>query len=387
VETDLTILDTSTSVSGTDEEVSRYPTRRIVTVRTKPVTRLERRALLLLVSIVSLALGWILLPFFGTIMWSAIIALLFMSLHRWFLVRLGQRRTASAIVTLFVVLVIVILPVALLTASLAREAILVYEGLRSGDLNPEFYLQGVFNALPSWFSALLNRFGLVDFSTLQQRLAAALMQASQFIAMHTLSIGQNAFNLVANVFITLYLAYFMIRDGEGLVRAVRDAIPLAPQHKQELFETFTTVIRATVKGTLIIAMIQGVLGGIAFWFLDVRSALLWGVLMGFLSLLPVIGAGLVWVPVAIFLVVAGAVWQGVALIAYGVLVISLVDNLLRPMLVGKDTHMPDYIVLITTLGGIAVFGANGFVVGPAIAAMFIAVWQIYRPPPMLEPLP
>ena len=354
---------------------------------TKPVTRFERRALLLLVSIVSLALGWILLPFFGTIMWSAIIALLFMPLHRWLLVRLGQRRTVSAIVTLFVVLVIVILPVALLTASLAREAILVYEGLRSGDLDPEFHLQGVFDALPSWFSALLNRFGLVDFSTLQQRLAAALMQASQFIAMHTLSIGQNAFNLLANVFITLYLAYFMIRDGEGLVRAVRDAIPLAPQHKQQLFETFTTVIRATVRGTLIIAMIQGVLGGIAFWFLDVRSALLWGVLMGFLSLLPVIGAGLVWVPVAIFLVVAGAVWQGVALIAYGVLVIGLVDNLLRPMLVGKETHMPDYIVLITTLGGIAVFGVNGFVVGPAIAAMFIAVWQIYRSPPMLEPLP
>ncbi len=179
----------------------------------------------------------------------------------------------------------------------------------------------------------------------------------------------------------------MIRDGEGLVRAVRDAIPLAPQHKQELFEKFATVIRATVKGTLIIAVVQGVLGGVAFWFLDVRSALLWGVLMGFLSLLPVIGASLVWVPLAIFLIVSGEVWQGIALIAYGVLVIGLVDNLLRPVLVGKDTHMPDYIVLITTLGGIAVFGINGIVVGPAIAAMFIAVWQIYRPASMREPLP
>jgi len=356
-------------------------------VKIKPVTGSERRVLLLLVSIVSLALGWILLPFFGTIMWSAIIALLFAPLHRWFLVRLGKRRTASAILTLLVVLVIVILPVALLTASLAREAVLVYEGLQSGDLNPEFYFQGVFNAMPSWLSALLDRIGMADFSALQQRLAAALMQASQFIAMHTLNIGQNTFNLLANVFITLYLAYFMIRDGERLVRAVRDAIPLAPQHKQELFEKFTTVIRATVKGTLIIALIQGVLGGVAFWFLDVRSPLLWGVLMGFLSLLPVIGAGLVWVPVAVFLVVSGAVWQGIALIAYGVLVIGLVDNLLRPVLVGKDTHIPDYIVLITTLGGIAVFGVNGFVVGPAIAAMFIAVWQIYRPPPMPEPLP
>jgi len=361
--------------------------RRVVTVTAKPVSGSERRVLLLLVSIVSLALGWILLPFFGTILWSAIIAVLFAPLHRWLLVRLGQRRTASALLTLLVVLVIVILPVALLTASLAREAVLLYEALQSGDLNPQFYFQGVFNALPLWLSALLDRFGLADFAALQQRLAAGLMQASQFIAMHTLSIGQNTFNLVANVFITLYLAYFMIRDGERLVRAVRNAIPLAPQHKHELFEKFTTVIRATVKGTLIIALIQGVLGGFAFWFLDVSSALLWGVLMGFLSLLPVIGAGLVWVPVAIFLIVSGEIWQGIALIAYGVLVIGLVDNLLRPILVGKDTHMPDYIVLITTLGGIAVFGIHGFVIGPAIAAMFIAVWQIYRPPPTLEPLP
>ncbi len=162
--------------------------------------------LLLLVSIVSLALGWILLPFFGTILWSAIIAVLFAALHRWLLRRLGQRRTASAVLTLLVVLVIVILPVALLTASLAREVVLVYERLQSGELNPEIYFQGVFNALPSWLSALLDHLGLADFSALQQRLAAALMQASQFIAVHTLSIGQNTLNLVANVFIALYLA-------------------------------------------------------------------------------------------------------------------------------------------------------------------------------------
>jgi len=329
-----------------------------------------------LLGAVTLALGWILLPFFGTIMWSAIIALLFTPLHRWLTVRLHERRTAAALLTLLIVLVIVILPVALLTASLAREAILVYQGLQSGELNPESYLQGVFTALPSWITVLLDRFGLVDFTALQRQLAAALMQASQFIAMHTFSIGQNTFNLVANVFITLYLAYFLIRDGERLVRVVRNAIPLAPAHKQELFGKFTTVIRATVKGTLIVAAIQGVLGGVAFWFLDVRSPLLWGVLMAFLSLLPVIGAGLVWLPVAIYLFAIGAVWQAIALIAYGVLVIGLVDNMLRPILVGKDTQMPDYVVLITTLGGIAVFGINGFVVGPAIAAMFIAVWHI-----------
>jgi predicted PurR-regulated permease PerM len=162
-----------------------------------------------------------------------------------------------------------------------------------------------------------------------------------------------------------------------LVRAVRHALPLAPEHTQELFGKFTTVIRATVKGNLLVAVVQGLLGGIAFWVLGVDAALLWAVLMAFLSLLPAVGAALVWAPVAAYFFLTGAIWQSVALTAYGVLVIGLVDNVLRPVLVGKDTRMPDYLVMITTLGGMAVFGINGFVIGPSIAAMFIAVWHIY----------
>jgi predicted PurR-regulated permease PerM len=152
---------------------------------------------------------------------------------------------------------------------------------------------------------------------------------------------------------------------------------LLPEHKLALLGTFTTVIRATIKGNLVVALVQGTLGGLAFWFLGVHSALLGAVLMAFLSLLPAVGAGLVWAPMAVWFLVNGAVWQGVALIAWGVLVIGLVDNLLRPILVGRETRMPDYVVLITTLGGLAVFGLNGFVLGPAIAAMFIAVWRLY----------
>ena len=125
------------------------------------------------------------------------------------------------------------------------------------------------------------------------------------------------------------------------------------------------------------AAIQGALGGLAFWFLGLKGALLWAVVMAFLSLLPAFGAALVWLPVAIYFFLTGAIWQGVALLAWGVLVIGLIDNLLRPILVGKDTQMPDYVVMISTLGGMAVFGINGFVLGPLIAAMFIAVWHLH----------
>lgn len=151
----------------------------------------------------------------------------------------------------------------------------------------------------------------------------------------------------------------------------------AADHKAALFTRFADVVRATVKGGILVAIAQGALGGLAFWFLGIHAPLLWAVLMAFLSLLPAIGAGLVWVPVAIYLLATGAVWQGFGLIAYGVLVIGLVDNVLRPFLVGKDTKLPDYVVLISTLGGIEVFGLNGFVIGPLIAAIFMVSWEIF----------
>jgi predicted PurR-regulated permease PerM len=181
---------------------------------------------------------------------------------------------------------------------------------------------------------------------------------------------------IVDLFITLYLAFFLIRDGDRLAGKLRNAVPLDMAQRKELEEKFTVVIRATVKGNLLIAALQGFLGGLSFWFLGVQGALLWAVVMAFLSLLPAVGAALVWAPVALYFLFTGALWQSAALVAWGILVIGLVDNLLRPMLVGKDTRLPDYMVLMATLGGMAVFGINGFVLGPVIAAMFIAVWHI-----------
>jgi predicted PurR-regulated permease PerM len=342
-----------------------------------PTLRQTNRALPALLVAVSLALGYILLPFYGAIMWGSIIALLFTPLYGWLVPRVGRRPTAAALLTMLIVLLIVVLPLALVAAALVREAAAVYLKLQSGEINPAVYFHGVFDALPNWVTAVLDRFGLVNFSTLQRRLTAALTEGIQFIASQTFSVGQNTFEFVASVFITLYLSFFLIRDGNAVVHAIWETVPLAAEHKQALLEKFTTVIRATVKGNMLVAAIQGALGGIGFWFLDVSGALLWAVMMAFLSLLPAVGAGIVWVPVAVYFLLAGAFWKSMALVAYGVLVIGLVDNLLRPILVGKDIRMPDYIVMITTLGGMAVFGINGFVLGPVIAAMFIAVWHIY----------
>ena len=342
-----------------------------------PPQWVESRAFFWLLLLVSLGLGWILLPFYGSIMWGSIIALLFTPLYRRLLARLKGEGTAAAILTLLIVLVIVIIPLALITATLARDAADFYQRVQSGEVDAAAYFRSLFDALPAWLTVVLDRFGLNEFDALQRRVTGALAQASQFIATQALGIGLNTFDFVAGLFITLYLAFFMLRDGERLARTLRQAMPLAPAHKKELMEKFTTVIRATVKGNLIIAAIQGALGGLAFWFLGVSGALFWAVLMAFLSLIPAVGAGLVWAPVAIYFLLAGALWQGIALTLFGVLVIGLVDNLLRPALVGKDTRLPDYLVMITTLGGMSVFGINGFVLGPVIAALFMAAWHIY----------
>ena len=187
-------------------------------------------------------------------------------------------------------------------------------------------------------------------------------------------------NQIAEVLLGLFLmfmtTFFLLRDGHELSRRIGAAVPLGGEQQRELRTKFAGVIRATIKGTLVVAIAQGALGGLIFWYLGVYAPILWAVVMAFLSLLPAVGTALVWIPVAIYFLVTGAVWSGVILIAYGVIVIGLVDNLLRPILVGKETKIPDYVILMATLGGMAIFGINGFVIGPVIATMFIAVWDI-----------
>lgn len=341
------------------------------------VPGLEDKVFLLLVVAVSLAFAWILWPYYGSVFWAAVLAIVFAPAYRRLLRSMRQKRTLAALVAVLIVLMIVILPLTLVGAILVQEGFSVYERIQSGELNIGEYFRQVFGALPGWVIDLLDRFGLTNLGEMQERLSGGLMKGSQFIATQAFSIGQNTFQFIVNLFIVLYLLFFFLRDGDYLSRRIKNAMPLRAEQQRDLFSKFTTVIRATVKGNIVVALVQGALGGLIFWFLGVHAPVLWAVLMAFLSLLPAIGAGLVWLPVAIYFLVTGAVWQGVVLIAFGVLVIGLVDNVLRPVLVGKDTKMPDYVVLIATLGGMAIFGLNGFVIGPVIAAMFMAVWDLF----------
>ncbi len=331
----------------------------------------ERKSFILLLVVLTVAFAWIVWPFYGAVFWGAVLAMLFEPLYRKLAARLGNRRSVAALMTLLVIVLMVILPLALVAVSLVQEVSGLYQRVKSGQVDFGAYFAQMVAALPSWATGLLERLGLTDLAVLQAKLTAAITQRGQTITGRAVDFGQDALDLVVGFFIAMYLLFFLLRDGASVAREIRAAIPLEPPIKARLLERFTTVIRATVKGNVLVAAAQGALGGLAFWVLGVHAPMLWAVVMAFLSLLPAVGAALIWAPVALYLLATGQVWQGFGLIAFGVFVIGLIDNVLRPILVGKDTQLPDYVVLISTVGGLALIGINGFVIGPLIAAMFV----------------
>ncbi|NEX61024.1 AI-2E family transporter [Noviherbaspirillum galbum] len=337
----------------------------------------HRKTFLALLVIVTIAFGWILFPMYGAVFWATILAILFAPFQRHAVARLRGRKNLAALITLGFILVLVILPLALVGSALLKEGSQFYERIHSRQFDLGAYFHQAMMALPGWMRGLLERFDLGDLSSMQQKLSNSAAQGSQALAAHAVNIGQNTLDFLVNLTVMLYILFFFLRDGPQLARRIRQAIPLSTEHKQTLLSNFTTVIRATVKGNIAVAAVQGLIGGIAFALLGVQGALLWGFLMALLSLLPAVGAALVWAPVAIYFLLTGAIWQGVVLILVGVFVIGLIDNVLRPILVGKDTRMPDYVVLVSTLGGIALVGLNGFVIGPVVAALFIAAWDLF----------
>ena len=338
---------------------------------------LQGKALLWLVMGVTVLFAVVLYPLSGAVSWAVFLAIVFSSLQERTVVMCRGRRGWAAFSTLMVIVVSVMLPTALLAASITHEATAAYERFKSGDIQLAQYFQQVVDAMPTWVRPLLDRFGLDDLAALQRKLVDAFGKSGEALTTRAFAIGQNTLDFLVNFFVMLYLLYFLLRDGRSLGAGIARSLPLKEEHTTRLLTQFATVVRATVKGNVVVALVQGALGGLAFWVLGLTGALLWGALMAVLSLLPAVGAALVWGPAALYLLATGHLGSGIALIVWGVLVIGLIDNVLRPVLVGKETRMPDYLVLIATLGGLAVFGLNGFVIGPVIAAMFIAAWEIF----------
>ena len=335
---------------------------------------------ILILAIVTLAFFIILQPYSSSVLWAAILAVIFYKTKNWLSRKMGGRNGLASLLTLVLICLIVFTPLAIIASSLVNEFNVVYRNLQEDNTSVSVVFADLIRHLPAWGQHLLAEYDLDDVGEIQSKLSAAVMQGSQFLAGSALAISKNTFSLAVGFGVMLYLLFFLLKDGSNLVALIMRAIPLENRVKYRLISRFAAVARATVKGTVVVAVVQGILGGIAFWFLGIQGSLLWGALMAFFSLVPAVGTALVWVPAAIYLFATGALWKGVILVAWFVVVVGLVDNILRPILVGKDIKMPDYLILIATLGGLTVYGINGFVIGPLIAALFVTCWQYMAEP-------
>ncbi|GGD58103.1 AI-2E family transporter [Lacimicrobium alkaliphilum] len=337
--------------------------------------KLEQRSFLLLLLLITGLFGYLLKPFFGALFWSCVIAIMFYPLHHYLTERWSGRRNLAALTTLLICAIMVIVPTLFVAASFFQEGAKIYQKLQDGDLDPGTYVEQLKTAFPA-VQDFLGRFG-IDLEKFKSLLADSAVSSSRWIAENAVQLGQGTMTLFLNIGLLLYVTFFFLRDGPKLVMLLVRALPMGDEREHQLFDKFSEVTRATVKGNLVVAIAQGTLGGLIFWILDIPGPILWGVVMTVLSLIPVVGAGLIWAPVAIYLFAIGEWVDAAILTAFGAVVIGLVDNILRPILVGRDTKLPDYVVLLSTLGGFSLFGINGFVIGPLIAALFLTFWEIF----------
>lgn len=337
--------------------------------------RLQNAFFLSLVLLTTLAFFGLIQDFLLPIFWASVLATIFHPLYQWWNLRLGDRSNVASVLTIVLIVLLVLVPLLLTGFAVASEVAVLYDRMATGELNPEALLERVERTIPL-ASDLLARFDL-DVENLRAEVSNATISASRYLATEAVAVGQNALRLAGLTFLMLYLLFFFLRDGESLLDTIVGAAPIGDFRERHLLNKFAEVSRATLKGTLVIGVVQGGIGGILFWALGIEGAVLWGVVMGLLSLLPAVGAAIVWIPAAALLLFTGQIAKGLLLLAGGTTLIGLADNILRPLLVGRDTEMPDYLILVTTLGGLTLFGLSGVVIGPVLGALFLAVWDMF----------
>lgn len=325
---------------------------------------------LLAFTAVAVYLSWlIILPFVEVIIWAAVLAVVSYPVYVRWRARGWGPSLSAVLTTVFVVLVIVV-PLALVGTMLARQVPPAIAGLQEAipkllDPNTRVY---------QWVNTHVNLDQLRDPQWLAERGKAV----AAAVASRSVGLVGNLFGAVIKMFFVLFTLYYLLKDADRIVPAIRNALPLEPAQADAVFRNSSEVIAASLNGVLVISAIQGAIGGVAFWLLGLPSPLLWGVVMFLLSMIPMVGAAIVWLPAAAYLLVNGHPVKGVLLVAIGGGVIGMIDNLLRPRLVGERTRLHELIVFFSVLGGLQVFGVLGLVVGPVVVSVTMSLVEVFR---------
>ena len=335
---------------------------------------LQRGFFLALLIFFSAAFVWLIRGFVQPIFWAVALAIVFYPAHAWLQRRLPSRPALAATISVIAVLVLFVMPIIAIVAAVTAEAGEMYQTLRSGDFNLGEMYANLAARVPQ-IQSFAESLG-IDVEGLTAQLSSSAVTISQFIAASALAIGQDTLRIAVFFVLMLYLLFFCLKDGQELLEAIIKALPFGDERERHLFERFAEVSRATIKGTLVIGVVQGAIGGVSFAMLGIQAPVLWAVVMALLSIVPAVGPAFVWLPASLILLFDGRLGASITLFLIGAVIISLVDNLLRPILVGRDTKMPDYLILLSTLGGLTAFGLAGVVIGPIIAAFLLSVWAM-----------
>ena len=329
---------------------------------------------LLIVTAILLYLCWRMIqPFLSVILWATVLVILFHPVHK----RLKQRikqASLAALVSCAIVILVILVPVALITLAVINElsnAVVTVQQAANYLLDPNSPITGpVLNFLGQYID--INHLRSEEF------LVERIRGVSGQLAGRTLGFIGGLLGAIVQTFFVIFTMYYFFRDGDNISRTVRDSLPLDREQADSIMVRTREVIDASVYGVITIAMIQGTLGGLAFWALGLRSAIIWGVVMTFLSMVPMLGAFLVWVPAAIYLALTGHYVKALLLAAWGTLVIGMIDNFLRPKLVGGRTRLHELLIFFSVLGGLNVFGVLGVVLGPVVLAITLSLIDVYR---------
>ncbi len=294
--------------------------------------------------------------------------------------RVGGRRRLASLATLVVVILIVVLPLLAFFGLVANQAVDVSQAAGPWIERQISHMDRIDQHLRQM--PLLDRLpavrGLLPSSEqVGVKVGEVASKVGSFLVDGLASVTRGTVGFLFQLFIMLYAMYFFLVRGATMLKWILYYIPLSAEDEARLLEKFTSVARATLKGSLLIGVVQGTATGIGLWVTGVPSAAFWGTVTIVVSMIPAIGSLLVWVPAVLYLMVIGHVGAALALLAWCGLGVSSIDNFLRPVLIGRDTKMSDLMVLLSTLGGIMLFGMSGFIVGPIVAALFVTIWHLY----------
>ena len=316
---------------------------------------------------------FIMKPFLMPFLIAAVLAHLFAPVHEIFLKFFKRQGLSSALVCVLVALIIMV-PIFIVLSLVISE---IQSSINNFNADPEAIRVSIEN-----FSGRLTTLPIFNlFSSEEIINQTSIISAAKSFSQNALFVLQGAYQSVAHfvfvTFIVFFSLFYLLIDGKKLVKKLMQISPLQDEYEKMLIAKFNSITRATIKGTIVIGALQGLIGSILFLATGVASPIFFGILMTIASVIPPIGSGLIWIPIGIVMILLGHVTEGVTILLVGTLVIGSIDNFIRPKVVGKDTQMHPLLILFSTLGGIALFGISGFIVGPMLMSLFVALWEIY----------